>query len=59
MKGMKFPEKILLFVVAWVAIMASQMALAFLGGDAIAPVLNVIMAFMIVEVTDLRKKSGK
>ena len=47
---------------AWIAIMAAEMSLAFLGGDAgsaIAPVLNVIVAFLIVEVTDLRKKIGK
>jgi hypothetical protein len=59
MKGMKFSEKVLLFIVAWIVIMAAEMSLAFLGGDSITPVLNVIAAFMIVEVTDLRKKAGK
>ena len=59
MKGMKFEEKVLLFIVAWLAIMAAEMSLAFLGGDPITPIMNVIGAYMIVEVTNLRRKTGK
>jgi hypothetical protein len=59
MKGMKFQEKVLLFVTAWIAIMAAEMSLAFFGGDPTIPIFNVIAAFLIVEVTDLRKKTGK
>lgn len=58
MKGMKFSEKVLLFIVAWIAIMAALMALAFFGNDPAIPVLSVIAAYLIVEVTDLRKKIG-
>ena len=59
MKGMKFSEKVLLFIVAWVVIMAAEMSLAFLGGDPLIPIMNVIAAYLIVEVTDLRKKTAK
>ena len=59
MKGMKFQERVLLFIVAWIAIMAAEMSLAFLGGDSITPIMNVIGAYMIVEITNLRRKTGK
>jgi len=59
MKSMKFQEKVLLFIIAWIAIMAAEMSLAFFGGDPTTPIFNVIAAYLIVEVTDLRSKMGK
>ena len=58
MKGMKFAEKVLLFIVAFIVIMAAMMALAFFGGDPTIPVLTVLSAYLIVEVSDLRIKVG-
>ncbi|RLI96512.1 MAG: hypothetical protein DRO99_04305 [Candidatus Aenigmatarchaeota archaeon] len=56
MKAMKLHKKVIWFVVIWLAIMGSEMALAFLGRDPATPILNVIVALLAVEVLDLRRK---